>query len=361
MSVAVGFKCLVLLPSFRLINVLRGEFVLISLSIIWIILSTLLVGLYASPIARLFDVMDVPGGRKKHSKETPLVGGIAVCIAVLPILPFFFDSFLIGATVSVTTFLFLALGVRDDHEHLRPSFRLSCSFIVMTIAIWLVPELSLETLKLSFSSETMHLGTMSIPFTLICLVGLQNAINMADGKNGLVLGLSIIWAVSMAVQAPENIATLLWISILAMAIVMAFNLKARLFLGDGGTYSLSVLWGMLAIYLHQTVPQATPGDLVVLWFVIPILDCIRLIVDRVINGQSPFQGDRKHLHHLIFEVMPSWKYGLILYLAVVSLPIIIASYYPAYTSLLTLGMVGVYMLLYVSFNNLASIKKSPAK
>ena len=334
---------------------------LISLSIIWVILSTLLVGLFASPIARFLGVMDVPGGRKKHSNETPLVGGIAVCIAVLPILPFFFDSFLIGATVSVTTFLLLALGVRDDHEHLRPSFRLAYSFIVMTIAIWLVPELSLEALRLSFMTDTMTLASMSIPFTLICLVGLQNAINMADGKNGLVLGLSIIWAVSMAVQAPADVAVVLWISILAMAIVMVFNLKGRLFLGDGGTYGLSVLWGMLAIYLHQTVPQAIPGDLVVLWFVIPILDCIRLIVSRVINGQSPFQGDRNHLHHLIFEVVPSWKYGLMLYLAVVALPITIASYYPAYTALLTLGMVGVYMLLYVSFNNLASIKKSPAE
>lgn len=340
---------------------LRGVSVLVSLSIIWGIIATVLVGLFASPLGRLFGVMDVPGGRKKHNGETPLVGGIAVCFAILPVLPFFFDSFLVGSTISVTTFLLLLLGVRDDHEHLRPSFRLSYSFIVMTVAIWLVPELSLETLRLSFMSGVMNLGSMSIPFTLICLVGLQNAINMADGKNGLVLGLSIIWALSMAVNAPADIANVLWIAILAMAIVMAFNLKGHLFLGDGGTYALSVLWGMLAIYLHQTVPQAIPGDLVVLWFVIPILDCVRLIVSRVINGQSPFQGDRNHLHHLLFEVMPSWKYGLMLYLSVVALPIVVASYFPAYTALLTLGMVGVYMLLYVSFNNLASIKKSPAE
>ncbi len=334
---------------------------LISLSIIWVITTTVLVGLYASPLARLLGVMDVPGGRKIHSNETPLVGGIAVCVAILPVLPFFFDSFLVGSTVSITTLLLLILGVRDDYEHLRPSFRLSYSFVVMTIAIWLVPELSLETLSLSFTSGFMNLESMSIPFALICLVGLQNAINMADGKNGLVLGLSIIWALSMAVNAPADIANILWIAILAMAIVMVFNLRGRLFLGDGGTYGLSVLWGMLAIYLHQTVPQDIPGDLVVLWFVIPVLDCIRLIVSRVINGQSPFKGDRNHLHHLIFEVVSSWKYGLILYLSVVALPIVIASYFPAYTALLTLGMVGVYMLLYVSFNNLASIKKSPAE
>lgn len=334
---------------------------LISLSIGWVIITTVLVGLFASPLARVLGVMDVPGGRKKHNNETPLVGGIAVCLAILPILPFFFDSFFVGAMISVTTFLLLMLGVRDDHEHLRPSFRLAYSFIVMTIAIWLVPELSLGTLRLSFLSGVMDLGSMSIAFTLICLVGLQNAINMADGKNGLVLGLSIIWAMSMAVNAPIDMANILWIAILAMAIVMVFNLKGRLFLGDGGTYGLSVLWGMLAIYLHQVVPQAIPGDLVVLWFVVPVLDCIRLIVSRVINGQSPFQGDRNHLHHLIFEVVSSWKYGLMLYLSVVALPIVIASYFPAYTALLTLGMVGVYMLLYVSFNNLASIKKSPAE
>jgi UDP-GlcNAc:undecaprenyl-phosphate/decaprenyl-phosphate GlcNAc-1-phosphate transferase len=332
-----------------------------GLSILWVVLSTIVVGLYASPIAKFFGVMDIPGGRKKHNRETPLVGGIAVCLAILPILPFFFEKFLVGATISLTTFLLLILGVRDDHQHLRPSFRLAYSFIVMTVAIWLVPELSLETLKLSFMKDTMSLSSVSIPFTLICLVGLQNAINMADGKNGIVLGLSIIWATSMAVHAPLNIATVLWISILAMMIVMAFNLKGRLFLGDGGTYALSILWGMFAIYMHQIVPAAIPGDLVVLWFIIPVLDCIRLIVSRVINGQSPFEGDRNHLHHLIFEVMPSWKYGLMIYLSMVGLPIVAASYFPAYTVLITLGMVGVYMLMYVSFNNLASINKSPAE
>ena len=333
----------------------------IGLSIIWIIVSTTLVGLYASQIARFLGVMDVPGGRKKHNGAIPLVGGIAVCLAILPVLPFFFESFLIGATISVTTFMMLVLGVRDDHEHLRPTFRLAYSFIVMTVAIWLIPELTLQTLQLSFMSDVMSLGPMSIAFTLICLVGLQNAINMADGKNGLVLGLSIIWALSMALHAPSNIATFLAIASLALLIVMIFNLKGRLFLGDGGTYALSVLWGMLAIYLHQIVPQAIPGDLVVLWFIIPVLDCIRLIVSRVINGQSPFEGDRNHLHHLIFEVMPSWKYGLMLYLAVVAVPIIIATIIPDYTVLLTLGMVGIYMLLYAGFNNLASMKKSPAE
>ncbi len=333
----------------------------IGFSIIWVIFASFLVGLYATPIANYFGIMDVPGGRKKHSGETPLVGGIAVCLAILPILPLFFDNILAGLAISVTTFMLLILGVRDDHDHLRPSFRLIYSFVIMIIAIWLVPELNLKTIKLSFMAEALELGALSIAFTLICLVGLQNAINMADGKNGLVLGLSIIWALSMGLHAPSGIAIFLALSVLASLIVLMFNLKGRLFLGDGGTYGLSVLWGLLAIYLHQTVPNAIPADLIVLWFIIPILDCIRLIISRVINGQSPFEGDRNHLHHLINEVMPSWKYGLILYLAVVALPIAIASYFPSYTALLTLGMVGVYMLLYVSFNNLASIHKSPAE
>lgn len=333
----------------------------IILAILWAVITTVVVGYYAAPIARFLGVMDVPGGRKKHRDETPLVGGIAVCLAVLPIAPFLFSDFLVGLTISVVTGLMLALGVRDDHEHLRPSFRLIYSFVVMSIAVWFMPELGLQTLQLSFASNSMQLGSMSIVFTLICLVGLQNAINMADGKNGLVLGLSIIWALSMALHAPSDVANFLAVAAIAMMVVMIFNLNGRLFLGDGGTYGLSVLWGLIAIYLHQTVPQAIPGDLVVLWFIIPVLDCIRLIVSRVLNGQSPFEGDRNHLHHLMFEVIPSWKYGLMLYLGVVALPIVIASYYPAYTVLLAVGMIGVYMLLYVSFHNLASIKRSPAE
>lgn len=333
----------------------------IILAIIWAVCVTTLVGRYAVPIAQFLGVMDVPGGRKIHNGSIPLVGGIAVCVAVLPLLPFFMTNLVVAMTISITTFLLLALGVRDDHEHLRPLFRLAFSFIVIAVAIWLVPELSLGFIKFSFKPEYMLLGSMAVPFTLICLVGLQNAVNMADGKNGLVLGLSIIWALSMALHAPSSIAIFLGVAVIAMSVVLYFNLKGRLFLGDGGTYGLSILWGMLAVYLNQNMPLAVPSDLLVLWFIIPILDCTRLIVSRVVNGQSPFVGDRNHLHHLIYEVMPSWKYGLVLYLSVVAMPIILASLFPAATGLLAVGMVGVYMLMYVSFSNKASIKRSPAE
>lgn len=320
----------------------------------WVVLSTIVVGVYSRPIAKLLGVVDTPGGRKKHSKETPLVGGIAFCLAILPFLPFYFDNSLVGYVIAITVLLFLVLGVMDDRKHLSPYFRMVYSTIVIGVAIWLVPELRLETLRPSFIPVTISLGFISIPFTLICLLGLQNAINMADGKNGLVLGLSIIWALAMAVHALVDIAAVLGTSILAMVIVLLFNLKDRLFLGDGGTYSLSIFLGMIAIYLHQTQPAEIPSDLVVLWFLIPALDCARLIFIRVYNGKSPFDADRNHLHHVAMAVFPNKKYRLVMYLVLVGLPIVAATYFPDLTAIITITMVGVYTLLFVTLNRLAS-------
>src|SRR3546814_9811233 len=40
-----------------------------------------------------------------------------------------------------------------------------------------------------------------------------------------------------------------------------------------------------------------------LWLLIPVVDCLRLIVTRVAIGRSPFEPDRDHLHHRLMAVL----------------------------------------------------------
>ncbi|RMD87314.1 MAG: hypothetical protein D6807_08100 [Alphaproteobacteria bacterium] len=122
----------------------------------------------------------------------------------------------------------------------------------------------------------------------------------------------------------------------ALLVTLLFNLRGRLFLGDAGSYSLSVLIGLLAIYAYNQGFDRLPADSVALWFLIPVLDTTRLIVTRVSRGQPPFRGDRTHLHHLLYDAMP-WRYGLLLYLGMILLPGLLALALPEITLLLLIA------------------------
>ncbi len=85
----------------------------------------------------------------------------------------------------------------------------------------------------------------------MCLVALQNAVNMADGKNGLVIGLSLIWIAALAAYAPVQLTPILIVLAIGLRITMVFNLRNKLFLGDAGSYALSVVIGALTIYAYN--------------------------------------------------------------------------------------------------------------
>src|SRR3546814_5035214 len=67
----------------------------------------------------------------------------------------------------------------------------------------------IQCLRFSVSDAPSFTGAWGLPFTVLCLVGLQNAVNMADGKNGLVIGLCFIWTSILVIYAPPHLYPLL--------------------------------------------------------------------------------------------------------------------------------------------------------
>ena len=156
-------------------------------------------------------------------------------------------------------------------------------------------------------------------FSLLCLVGVQNATNMADGKDGLAIGLSLLWTGLLFAHAPDHLRPLLLVLAVGLALVLIFNLSGRLFLGDSGSYSISAFVGLATIYCYGVGFPVLRADVVALWFLIPVVDCLRLMAVRLARGRSPFSSDQNHLHHILTRWMP-WRWGLPLYLALVGLP-----------------------------------------
>jgi UDP-GlcNAc:undecaprenyl-phosphate GlcNAc-1-phosphate transferase len=290
-----------------------------------------LINVFARPISAQLGILDAPDGQRKlHPAITPLAGGLAIGLPTLGVL-------LYGALATIFLPLYLAiaiaslacllLGFLDDRAHIRPAYRLLLSFLIALATLEVVPALLVTFLHFSFLEQVLFLDQFALFFTAICIVGLQNAVNMADGKNGVVIGLGLFWCLDLLLFAPDHMRLVLLALSAALAVTLAFNLRGRLFLGDSGSYSLSFIIALLSIYIYDTAFATLPADLVALWFLIPVIDCLRVMALRVAQGHSPFASDRKHLHHILYRRIP-WRWGLLVYLGLAGLPGLLASIAP---------------------------------
>jgi UDP-GlcNAc:undecaprenyl-phosphate/decaprenyl-phosphate GlcNAc-1-phosphate transferase len=286
----------------------------------------LIVGTQAQRIGEFFGLLDYPdidGGRKRHAGVTPLVGGIAVAsasvAAALLAARFTPPPTLHLAWLAGTVAVMFLIGAMDDRFHLSPVFRLGAALMVLILVISEAPDFSLAFLRFSGQDQLLLLGRWGDAFTLLCLVGLLNSVNLADGKNGIVIGMGLIWTLVLATHVPVAMLPVLAAAGVALLVMGWFNLAGRLFLGDGGCYAMSALFGLMAIYAYNHDFEVMRADDVAVLFAIPVFDTIRLMTTRILQRRSPFEGDRDHLHHHLHARI-GWPRGLYVYLAMVALP-----------------------------------------
>lgn len=311
--------------AFALANLLLGALV------------ALVVGQNARAICLPLGLMDFPdadGGRKLHAKDTPLAGGIALVLTVLATvalqLPVAGDPqtgrMLLWFLIAVVG-LFL-VGLLDDRVGLSARIRLAAAAIILLAALSQVPDFAVSFLLFSGQTELLLLpGAGGILFTLLCFVGLLNAVNMADGKNGMVIGQAIVWSLVLLMRAPAVIVPLIAAVLGALLVLFRFNMRGALFLGDGGSYGISAIFGLLAIYSWNNGFDTMRADDMALIFAVPVFDTLRLIVQRLVRGKSPFAPGRDHLHHYLFARW-GWPRPLLWILALVALPNFAAVAFP---------------------------------
>lgn len=301
--------------------------------------------------APYLGLVDRPGGRKLHSRPTPLLGGLALILIFMPSLLWLAQMTagavrpgawaLAGCTAAISL-----LGLVDDRHLLGPGKRLVISAVLFAVTCYAVPQFNIGIINWNGQSDGLLLSPFGWIVTTVSLLAFINAVNMADGKNGLVLGLSLGWLVLLGIAAPPNVLAPIVILMVIVLILLAFNLNDRLFLGDGGSYGLASCIGLLAVYVYQHSPVIRSADQVGLMFMIPVGDMMRLMVSRTRAGKSPFTPDRDHLHHHLLDRF-GWPKGLVIYLMVALLPATLAVCLPSYTLLIILATFIAYWVIIV--------------
>jgi UDP-GlcNAc:undecaprenyl-phosphate GlcNAc-1-phosphate transferase len=271
---------------------------------------TLLTVPLAAKQARRHGLMDYPGGRKAHEDATPLVGGLAIYCGILvaTLLTSSLPAVVIVGLAGMAAFL--ALGLLDDLYDIGGSPKLVLQTAIVTAAV-VTSDLHISTFGHVFGAPELVLGPMSVPMTVICVVGVINAVNMSDGVDGLCGGVVLVALLWLCAAAYVNgaMATVSGIGIVSAGVVafLAFNFrvtatrKAKIFLGDAGSLMLGFAIAWFSVRVGEGLNNQIPPITIAWILALPVIDTLSLMARRMTKGRSPLHPDREHLHHILLR------------------------------------------------------------
>lgn len=260
-------------------------------------------------IAKHFNIMDIPkDNRRIHKKPIPLIGGLAIYIAFITVIILKPGSLsreeigiLIGATIITIG------GLIDDKFDLKPWQKILFQLAAALSLVFTSVSIQNFTNPLVDGNSLIKIGYLSIPFTIIWVIGITNAINLTDGLDGLAAGITIISSITILIIALLNnqyeAAILSGVFIGSVAGFLPYNYNpASIFMGDTGSQLLGFMLAAISIQGATKTAAAFAIGVPILALGLPIYDTLFAIVRRRINGVPMMQGDRGHIHHRLLDM-----------------------------------------------------------
>jgi UDP-GlcNAc:undecaprenyl-phosphate GlcNAc-1-phosphate transferase len=289
--------------------------------LIFFFLINLILFLSFDYLSKKIKIYDFPDKRRKlHNIPTPCIGGIFLFINIffLYILSifsnnFFYNFFFINSPEAsyvfiISTLFIFIIGIVDDKIKLNSYLRFVL-LIILSYFVSLNDNFRIEYLTFSFTEINVDLGLYSYIFTIICFLLFINAFNFYDGinlQNGIY---SLILSLVIIFHNPSIL--FFYVVMFFLFFFLTLNFKKKIFLGDNGTYLLSLIFGLYFIKLYNDRIISNADEIFIVMLV-PGLDLFRLFFERIIKGKNPFFPDRNHIHHLLLKKMSYLKVNFIL-------------------------------------------------
>ncbi|MBB1290183.1 UDP-N-acetylglucosamine--undecaprenyl-phosphate N-acetylglucosaminephosphotransferase [Pseudoalteromonas sp. SR43-6] len=258
-------------------------------------------------VARKVGLVDKPSGRKVHTGNIPLVGGVAICITIVNYI-YTHPGMINHANLFMLSICGLtAVGALDDRFDLSVKVRMLVQALISFAMIYYA-DANLHTLGDMFGFGGTDLGYFGTVITILAVIGCINAFNMVDGIDGLLGGLSIVTFASLGIllglSGEQSLSYLCLLLVVCMVPYIIMNLgligrERKVFMGDAGSMMIgfTVIW--LLIGASQTSDNAMIRPVTALWLIaVPLMDMTAIMIRRVKQGKSPFKPDRDHLHHI---------------------------------------------------------------
>ncbi len=257
-------------------------------------------------LAKKIKVLDIPKDKRKiHKKPIPLMGGLAIFYGFLISVLCFcvIDKSVMG--ILLGAIIIIVTGIIDDKYDMPAKVKLLMQ--ILSAGVVVAFGVKVNYFENPFTNEYIVFGWLSIPITIVWIVGVTNAVNLTDGLDGLAAGISTIASMSLLIliMFTDN----LNLAIMTAALVGAgfgflpynFN-PAKIFMGDTGSMFLGYMLACISVQglmkTYTVISFAVP----ILVLGLPIFDTFFAIVRRVITRRPIMSPDRGHLHHRLLDM-----------------------------------------------------------
>ncbi|WP_345242315.1 MraY family glycosyltransferase [Pontibacillus salipaludis] len=267
-------------------------------------IASILITPVVKKLAVKIGATDKPNERKVHQKLMPRLGGLAIFLSfVAGVLLFFPDSgytwpLVIGSTIIIVT------GVLDDMKELSPKWKIAGQLAAALIVVQ-AGNVKVEYINLPFG-DTLQFGWMSVPITILWIVGITNAINLIDGLDGLAAGVSSIALLTisgMAIAMGDFFVSMIGLITLGSTLgFLIYNFyPAKIFMGDTGALFLGFIISVLSLLGFKNITLFS-FIIPVIILGVPISDTIFAIVRRFVQRKPLSSPDKSHLHHCLLRL-----------------------------------------------------------
>jgi UDP-GlcNAc:undecaprenyl-phosphate GlcNAc-1-phosphate transferase len=278
--------------------------------------------------------------RDVHVTPIPRMGGVAmllgmgVAMLVASRMPFLAEVFSTPAPWAILggATLVCLLGAADDIWELDWFTKLIGQVLAAGLMVW---QGQVQLWALPIAGRTITSGQLSLVATILVVVVAINAVNFVDGLDGLAAGLIAIGGTGffvytyLLVRATDtdysNLASLVVAVLVGVCLgFLPHNFyPARIFMGDSGSMLIGMTIAAAAIIVtgqiepeqvsaRQQLPAFLPIALPIAVLLLPLLDMGLAVIRRVGAGRSPFQPDRRHLHHRLLQLGHSHRRAVVI-------------------------------------------------
>ena len=245
---------------------------------------------FIKKVAIHVNAMDIPNGRKVHTKPMPRLGGLGIYMGFLLGYILFGEMSIRMNAILIGSFIIIITGIVDDINPIPAKvkflFQLIAASVVALYGQILLHDLSAFGFYIDF-------GVFSYVITIIFIVAIINCINLIDGLDAII--------------------TFIMLGATLGFLCHNFN-PAKIFMGDSGSMFLGYMIAVIALLGFKNVTMTTLLVPICL-IAIPIMDTLFAIIRRVINKKPIDEPDKEHLHHQLLNLHLSHRNTvLIIYL-----------------------------------------------
>jgi UDP-GlcNAc:undecaprenyl-phosphate GlcNAc-1-phosphate transferase len=245
-------------------------------------------------LARHTGFIDEPKPHKMHVLPIPLLGGLAIYLAlgVALIRVDFSTNLLEMGAVAVGATLLMLVGLWDDRRGMAPRIKLLAQVLAGLLA--------------AAAGVQVHLfpwPALNILITLFWFVGITNAINLMDNMDGLAAGTSAVSALFftlLAAAAGQGLIASLAAAVTGASLgFLYYNISpAMVFMGDTGSLLLGYLLAVIGVkYSPTLLPLGSTWMVPIVVLALPIFDTTLVTFARLRSSRPVSLGGTDHTSH----------------------------------------------------------------